>query len=478
MPGERSGPDQPGVRPSSLSDTMVTSSKQRHWKSYLTIFSQNCLGLKTEARRTELLDVLEQRRAFAVCLQETWRPGSEDVIVGSWRCLGIGPELQQGRGTKGVAIYLSRTASRAYDAAGCQCYHEGLRNIAVRLMANTAGGGRRSIARGVFLLNSYAPTSGHSDQEWDDYYCDLSTVLGHMQNGDLLVWCTDGNASIGRSTGGDTRGAAVGPYGLDHINASGRRLRTFLELHELYAMTTHFNKKAYGTWWHPASRKPHQIDHIITTARDRKCFVDAGSRPGQLIGSDHKPVACKLRLVVRAANRSTGGSSTQSSISAYFGILRRRRLHLRMVWLLASLLLRAVMPMLWLGLLLTSLLCLSLVLLLMMLLVGLLLLARLQFVRGSKRSWLQVCSRRHGCPQTTSSMLTKRPPTWRALVANSARPCATCCGFRSRRSNSLHGSSRHLTCSASTTRRSPRLSRTQRWSSFRSGSGLRRAGSS
>ena len=239
---------------------MVTNSKQRHWKSYLTIFSQNCLGLKTEARRTELLDVLEQRRAFAVCLQETWRPGSEDVIVGSWRCLGIGPELQQGRGTKGVAIYLSRTASRAYDAADCQCYHEGLRNIAVRLMANTAGGGRRSIARSVFLLNSYAPTSGHSDQEWDDYYRDLSSVLGHMQNGDLLVWCTDGNASIGRSTGGDTRGAAVGPHGLDHINASGRRLCTFLELHELYAMTTHFHKKAYGTWWHPAS--PGAANHI------------------------------------------------------------------------------------------------------------------------------------------------------------------------------------------------------------------------
>ena len=181
-------------------------------------------------------------------------------------------------------------------------------------------GARRSPrACGVFLRNSYAPTSGHSDQEWDDYYRDVSAVLGRMQRGDLLVWCTDGNASIGRGTGDDTRGAAVGPHGLDHVNASGRRLRTFLELRELYAMTTHFRKTMHGTWWHPASRKPHQIDHIITAARDRKCFLDAGSRPGQLIDSDHKPVACKVRLVVRARNRPTGSSSIQHRD---FGILR------------------------------------------------------------------------------------------------------------------------------------------------------------
>ena len=80
-------------------------------------------------------------------------------------------------------------------------------------------------------------------------------------------------------------------------------------MRELYTLTTHFPKKAYGTWWHPRSRLPHQIDHVITSLRDRKCFLDAGSRLGQLIDSDHKPVACKLRLVVRAWPLKAGAAA-------------------------------------------------------------------------------------------------------------------------------------------------------------------------
>ena len=286
---------------------MVRYGAPRHFKSFLTVFSQNCRGLKTDEHVTELLDVLQQRRAFAACVQETWRPGIEDQLCDGWRYLGVGPPLQKGRGTKGVGIFLSPLARRAHDAAGGEVHLEGLRVMAVRLVAST-GGGRRSKPRGVFLLNSYAPTSDMSDQVWDDYYSDVTAALTHMRRGDLLVWCTDANASIGTGTASSARGAAVGPHGLDRITASGRRLLTFLELHELYALTTHFRKPVYGTWWHPASRKPYQIDHIVTAARDRKCFLDAGSRPGQLIDSDHKPVACKLRLVVRPGNRPSEGS--------------------------------------------------------------------------------------------------------------------------------------------------------------------------
>ena len=53
------------------------------------------------------------------------------------------------------------------------------------------------------MRNSYAPTSGHSDQEWDDYYRDVSAVLGRMQRGDQLVWCT-GTAM--RASGEGARG--------------------------------------------------------------------------------------------------------------------------------------------------------------------------------------------------------------------------------------------------------------------------------
>ena len=255
---------------------MGKKSSCKRFKAFVTVLSQNMRGLKTAESITELIDVLEQRRAFACCGQETWRQGFERFEQQGWRFLGIGPEQQHGRGTKGVCILLSKAGARAHDAAGGEFWPEGLRVAATRLLASV--GGYRAPPRGVFLLNSYAPTSAHSDQEWDDYYASIDAALARKLPGDLLVWCTDGNASLGIAPHGAPRGAAVGPHGIAHANASGRRLRTFHEMRELYTLTTHFPKKAYGTWWHPRSRLPHQIDHVITSLRDRKCFLDAGSR--------------------------------------------------------------------------------------------------------------------------------------------------------------------------------------------------------
>ena len=225
---------------------MGKRASSRRFKAFVTVFSQNCLGLKTGERFTEMIDVLTQRKAFAVGVQETWRSGVERFDQQGWRYLGVGPEQQHGRGTMGVGIFLSPAAVRAHDAAGGEFWPEGLRVASTRLLASV--GGYRAPPRGVFLLDTYAPTSAHSDQEWDDYYASVDAALARMHPGDLLVWLTDGNASLGIAPHGAPRGAAVGAHGLAYVNASGRRLRTFLELRELYALTTHYPKKVYGTW--------------------------------------------------------------------------------------------------------------------------------------------------------------------------------------------------------------------------------------
>ena len=49
--------------------------RQRLRRNLHTILTQNCLGLKTATRKTELVHVLRQRQPLAVCLQETWRAG-------------------------------------------------------------------------------------------------------------------------------------------------------------------------------------------------------------------------------------------------------------------------------------------------------------------------------------------------------------------------------------------------------------------
>ena len=77
-------------------------------------------------------------------------------------------------------------------------------------------------------------------------------------------------------------------------------MRIFLETHGLASLASFFRKSHYGTWQHPRSKQQHQLDHVLATHSALGRFSDAGSRSGQLIGSDHRAFSCKLRVGLAA----------------------------------------------------------------------------------------------------------------------------------------------------------------------------------
>jgi hypothetical protein len=84
--------------------------------------------------------------------------------------------------------------------------------------------------------------------------------------GGVLVICANVNASLGRNNptrNDDVTYASVGSHGIEYSNVDVRRLRSFLELHELASLSTFFKKKYYGTWQQPRSKLQHQLDHIF-----------------------------------------------------------------------------------------------------------------------------------------------------------------------------------------------------------------------
>ena len=104
-------------------------------------------------------------------------------------------------------------------------------------------------------------------------------VQVHGPQGQPSLAGVDANASVGGTlcgvrpdTGLCVGGDAVSTCGIAHMNESGRRLRTWLELHELGTLASHFKKKFYGTWLHPRTRKPYQLDHILFQRRDHVLF--------------------------------------------------------------------------------------------------------------------------------------------------------------------------------------------------------------
>ena len=112
-------------------------------------------------------------------------------------------------------------------------------------------------------------------------------------------------ASLGRSNSNskqnntDILTPAIGSHGFNHVNVTGRRLRSFLESHDLAALSSFFKKKHYGTWQHPRSKLQHQLDHIFVSKYDLRRFTNCEScASGQLVDSDHRCVQCSLRFLI------------------------------------------------------------------------------------------------------------------------------------------------------------------------------------
>ena len=247
------------------------------------------------------------RDAFASCLQETWRPQDHEELCdleGGHTFIGVGQAHNSaGRGSQGVGILLSPSATRAWHLAKTRYARSHLVNdLGPRVLAVTLTLQETATKRAadVFLISAYAPTSAHSEDDWDAYYDSLSAALARCPPKAIAIIGSDANACIGTGEGErndekfDEGYEVVGRFGSTRVNDSGRRLRVYLETHQLCALTSFFPKKHYTTWTHPCSRLGYQLDYFFVFRQDLRRFRDAGSMAGQLIDSDHRALRASL----------------------------------------------------------------------------------------------------------------------------------------------------------------------------------------
>ena len=95
----------------------------------------------------------------------------------------------------------------------------------------------------------------HGPPIFEDYYAALKLC----KINDTILAGMDGNSSMGTNDKN-----VSGTFGIPHTNDAGRRMQYFLSIRGLTTATTFFQKKTHGTWIHPRSKLPHQLDHIIT----------------------------------------------------------------------------------------------------------------------------------------------------------------------------------------------------------------------
>ena len=162
----------------------------------------------------------------------------------------------------------------------------------------------RSTPFNVFIIQAYAPTSDHSEEDLEDFYQQLQAVIEDIPKKDILIVQGDWNAKVGMDSYKVWK-PTCGPYGNERTNDRGLRLLEFAKGNDLVIANTLGQHKAprRWTWHHPNGEHHNQIDYIMIQKRF-KSGISAGKTrtfPGADIGSDHDLVMMTFRLRLKKA---------------------------------------------------------------------------------------------------------------------------------------------------------------------------------
>ena len=156
--------------------------------------------------------------------------------------------------------------------------------------------------KNITLIQVYAPTSDHSDEEVETFYEELEQTIKKAPRKDIVYVMGDFNAKIGPDAHAHWAGT-VGRFGTGETNDRGLRLLEFASSHKLtIANTLYPHKPSRRTTWHSPDGKTHnQIDYILTPKRFKSSINKPKTRtfPGADVGSDHDLVLLTMKLKLK-----------------------------------------------------------------------------------------------------------------------------------------------------------------------------------
>ncbi|XP_060519748.1 craniofacial development protein 2-like [Cylas formicarius] len=137
----------------------------------------------------------------------------------------------------------------------------------------------------VNIIQTYAPTCDHSDEEVELFYMHLDSAMELVNKSDVTIVMGDFNAKVGNRP----REGIVGEYGLGVPNERGDRLVQFCQERELVITNTFFklpSRRLY-TWRSNAET----LDRIVRSQID--------------LNSDHNPVIVSVRINLKKLKTKT-----------------------------------------------------------------------------------------------------------------------------------------------------------------------------
>ena len=244
--------------------------KTRRKNTYIGIW--NIRTLREEGKLEELTHELDKYRWTVVVLSEVRRKGVNEIQT-----------------TEGHKLYYIGNDNKHINGVGFLINSEVTRMIMCFTPINDIIAIIRLHATpfNISIIQVYAPTTYHTDEETEIFYNDLQNSISKKY---IMVIQGDMNANISKDAHKNW-GSTSGIFCNSVTNERGYRLLEFAQTNELKIVNTFgpHKKSRIQTWHSPGGIYHNQIDYILVSKRFSTSMNINKTRslPGADIGSDH-----------------------------------------------------------------------------------------------------------------------------------------------------------------------------------------------
>ena len=165
------------------------------------------------------------------------------------------------------------------------------------------------------VIQCYAPTNDSDEENKDQFYNRLQTIIDKCPVKDVNILMGDFNAKIGKDNTGYEE--VMGKHGLGEINENGERFADTCAINKIVIGGSIFPHKRIhkATWVSPDDVTENQIDHICIGKTFRRSLQDVRVKRGADAASDHHLLVAILKLKLKK-NRMETAVKRKSTMSA------------------------------------------------------------------------------------------------------------------------------------------------------------------
>lgn len=275
------------VRPTTIVSTRTTT----------TIGTWNVRTMYETGKSAQVAAEMRRYNLTILGISETrWTGSGQKRLATGELLLYSGHEQDDATHTQGVALMLSKSAQGAllgWEAHG------------PRIMTASFSTKKKRI--NIDIIQCYAPTNDSEEEEKDDFYDRLLTIIQDRSQRNIIIVMGDFNAKIGS----DNRGyeEIMGQHGLGEINDNGERFADLCATSNLVIGGSVFSHRRIhkATWVSPDRQTENQIDHVCIVRTFRRSLRDVRVRRGADVASDHHLLVAWMKLKLK--RNWTGGSN-------------------------------------------------------------------------------------------------------------------------------------------------------------------------